>query len=472
MAGEEPAKQYVVFCPARLLGRPVEKLMVISEIDRPLWALLNATQEGLKRDDYTIESLPEVDFQPAEINDATPPFTPQVVFSVSSPSVKSAETFRRAVRKSIGDANSPLKAIGINPALMAGEYSVPAAPDSTVFGTIDDARHLINADRLPPQLDGNSVNVVLIDAGIDRSMFPPGVYGGGWHPRATDPSLPTPPLPGQTTGANALHGMMIVNNILAIAPQARIFDVPLIPLPKVYNIFNFLHVAEAVYHRILRDVVWFRANGPFRGPWVFMNAWAIFDRRSEGIRLGEYTENLGIGGVPHPFIQRIEQVGRERFDIVFCAGNCGEVCPDGRCGPNDYGPGRSIWGANAHMDVLTTGAVRIDETWSGYSSEGPGPTPNLDAQKPDLCAPSQFVGRAGRYPPNSGTSTSAAIAAGVVCALRSRPRWNQTTVPPYILKLILNNTARQTQGLGWNRWLGHGILDVFAAYQRLLANFP
>ena len=228
-----------------------------------------------------------------------------------------------------------------------------------------------------------------------------------------------------------------------------------------------------MYDKALKDIQSFQANGQFPGPWVFMNAWAIFDRRSEGAYLGEYTENLGPNGVPpHPFIHRIERLARNRFDIVFCAGNCGEVCPDDRCGPDDYGPGRGIWGANAHKDVLTVGAVRADATWAGYSSEGPGPTPNLYAKKPDLCAPSQFVGTAGLYPPNTGTSASAAIAAGVVCALRSWASWNQTTVSPGDLKQILNDTAMQTQGPGWNRWLGNGVLDAYAAYLLLAATFP
>jgi hypothetical protein len=128
-------------------------------------------------------------------------------------------------------------------------------------------------------------------------------------------------------------------------------------------------------------------------------------------------------------------------------------------------------GANAHEDVLTTGAVRVDATWSGYSSEGPGPTPHLCAEKPDLCAPSQFLG-AGAYPPNTGTSASAALTAGTVAALRSR--WDQARVPPFILRLIFNNAAMQplSPPPRWNRWFGNGILDALAAYRRLLRNHP
>jgi hypothetical protein len=470
MADREPAQQYVVFDPEGLMKRKVDEPLTPESIKEPLWDILRQTHTGLSQDDYVIESVPLVTSY-LSVADARPPFTPQVVFSVSFPCDESADKFRAAVLQAISDGNRALDSIGINPAIAVGEFSVPVAPDGALFGTLDDARHLINADRLPAALDGHSVNVVVIDAGIDRSIVPPGQYGGGWHPMRADPTLPTPPLPGHTTGADALHGMMIVNNILAMAPRATIFDVPLIPPPKIYHIPHFLHAAHATYHRILHDIPWLRTHG-FPGPWIFMNAWAIFDRRSEGTHLGEYTENLGIGGVPpHHFIRQIEKVAQAKFDIVFCAGNCGEVCPDDRCGPDDFGPGRGIWGANAHRDVLTAGAVRVDAIWPGYSSEGPGPTPHLYAQKPDLCAPSQFVGTR-QYPPNTGTSASAAIAAGIVAALRSWTIWNQTTVHPYMLKLILNNTAMQTQGPGWNRWLGNGVLDAYAAYLLLGATFP
>jgi hypothetical protein len=478
-AGEQPAQQYVVFDAEKLVGKSLaEQALTPDIIDKHLRPLLQKTAGEARlpfsHDDYKIEAVPLLTFHPGDPRPAKlPPFTPQEVFSVSSPSTEAANRFRAVVLASIRGGAGPLRSLGVNPAMGVGEYSVPVAPDGAVFGTLADARRLIGADLLPPNLNGQSVNVVVIDTGIDLSIVPPGQFGGGWQPQAADPTLPTPPLPGMTTGTDALHGMMIVNNILAMAPAATIFDVPLIPPPKIFDIFNFLVAAEAAYQKILQDILWFQANGMFTGPWLFMNAWAIYDRRSEGAYLGEYTENLGIGGIPpHPFIQRIQDVASHNFDIVFCAGNCGEVCPDDRCGPNDYGPGRSIWGANAHREVLTAGAVRVDEIWPGYSSEGPGPTPNLYAQKPDLCAPAQFVGTSGQYPPNTGTSTSAAVAAGIVCALRSRANWNQTTVPPFILKLILNNTALQTLGPGWNRWLGNGILNVGAAYLQLLASFP
>ena len=185
-------------------------------------------------------------------------------------------------------------------------------------------------------------------------------------------------------------------------------------------------------------------------------------------------------------------MAQNNIDIVFAAGNCGQFCPSLRCGKLDRGPGHSIWGANAHFAVITVGAVRTDELWLGNSSQGPGPnllrapgqlTPN---RKPDFCAPSQFKESTDAYVEgrlkdilpmphprtNTGTSTSCALSAGVVAALRSNPNWNQATVTPDALKQRLIATTHQTKGPNWNDRLGWGVLDAGAAFNRLRMDFP
>ena len=120
--------------------------------------------------------------------------------------------------------------------------------------------------------------------------------------------------------------------------------------------------------------------------------------------------------------------------------------------------------------MLTAGAVQVNGTRLGFSSEGPGPTPHLMRLKPDLTAPTQFLEESGRFPACEGTSAAAAVAGGIVAALRTK--WDQTTVPPLVLKLILNGTAVQPDGIGWNPWDGNGILNVNAAVDVLQAYFP
>jgi subtilisin family serine protease len=366
--------------------------------------------------------------------------------------------------------------VGVDPALALSEYSIPVGPGVDVVGTWQNASILINAQSLAEQgLDGEGVNVVVVDAGFDKTILDgtAATFGGGWHINPGDPQLPPSLDPGMTTGLDGLHGMMVVNNILALAPRARIFDVPLIRPPKIGDVLSFMDLAEETYRRILEDIPRLAENCGITGQWVFVNAWTIYDRRSElPDHLGEYTENIGQGGAPHPFIARMRDVTAE-YDVVFCAGNCGEVCPDDRCGPNDFGPGRSIWGAAAYQRVLCVGAVRVDGAWCGYSSEGPGPYEHLSYQKPDFCAPSQFASARGGFPLSSGTSAAAAVAAGVVAALRSEPAWDQVAVRPEDLQQSLNSSARRpTPITGWGPKMGWGILDAGAAYDDLSTFFP
>ncbi|MBV1797142.1 S8 family serine peptidase [Siccirubricoccus sp. G192] len=185
----------------------------------------------------------------------------------------------------------------------------------------------------------------------------------------------------------------------------------------------------------------------------------------------------------HPLNWRIWRHDQSGFDVVFAAGNCGGFCPKSRCGPDDRGPGRSVHGPNARPEVLTVGAVRVDGTWLGYSSQGPGPRPEPPEQagyaspsqdhppqgpeaarlahdKPDLCAPSQFADDEDAAGANTGTSAACGIAAGAVAALRSG--WSPCDLPPAMLRECLRRQARRPAGAAWNNRLGWGILDLGA----------
>jgi hypothetical protein len=367
-----------------------------------------------------------------------------------------AERAALDVRKSVTDlidreGNQRILGIGADAPIVPADFSCAHMMDVDVFGTRADAHRVTKIDQLSASfsgLTGAGVNVVIIDSGLDVTLIPAGQWGGGWQPLATG-LLPAGPVPGTTIGTDALHGSMILRNILAVAPLARIWDVPLIQPPRINDIDAFLAQAEGTFQKMIADI----ASMPGQ-QWIFMNAWAIFDRRSE-VPLGDYTENKPTGGGNHPFIDLIESLAAQNFDMVFCAGNCGGVCPDGRCGPNNFGPGRGIWGANAHAKVLTVGATRTDGAWMGYSSEGPlllGT--GLASDKPDICAPSQYTETGGQMPVNVGTSAAAALACGVITAFRSR--WSQTVVHPSQLIQELKTAA----GPVWTSRLGNGILNA------------
>jgi subtilisin family serine protease len=360
----------------------------------------------------------------------------------------------------VGDVRSKLKSalpgclhMGADIPVHGTTYWSPTGPADWLFGDREQAGRLIAAPYLKARNDatGEGVNVVVVDQGVDAARIPN--FGGGWQ-------KPGGPAPGTTKNG---HGAMLVRNVLDIAPNATIFDFPLIT-GIIPGSRAFLSDAHAAYLQMLGDIATLQQSERWQGPWVFLNAWAIFDRRTEWPR-GDHTADS-----QHALNLVIEATVDRHFDVVFCAGNCGQFCPMQLCGEHDRGPGHSILGANSHPKVLTVGAVRVDGTWLGYSSQGPGQfdpavqeSPDRAQRKPDLCAPSQFGEVDDSYTSNTGTSAASAVAAGAVAALRSRWGYDFT---PAELKNILMDTARKTEGAHWNGRLGHGILDLDRAYQK------
>src|SRR2546422_85330 len=163
----------------------------------------------------------------------------------------------------------------------------------------------------------------------------------------------------------------------------------------------------------------------------------------------------------HPFNQITGALVAAGADVFFAAGNCGADCPDPRCGKGDTGPGASIHGANSHPDVFTVAAVTVTDRRLGYSSQGPGA---LHSRKPDLAGFSHFAG-SGIYPADGGTSAASPVAAGVAAALRQR--FATDRLAPAQLKGLLQRTARDLGGDGWDYDLGYGVIDAAAALQAL-----
>jgi hypothetical protein len=351
---------------------------------------------------------------------------------------------------------------GVDPGGSIADHWCPGAANLAIFGDRRHARRTIRADVLPASgFLGQGVNVVIIDEGLDKARIPPHNWGGGLdHYIDTDLVLPAGSAPPTS------HGMMIARSVLNLAPNARLYDVPVIPATPDPNVPVFVSTVQAAYTSLLHEIRHRRSMPGWNGPWVLVNAWGVFDTRSDPF--GSYTRNTEPDG--HPMINLVtDAVQQDHLDIVFAAGNCGQFCPSGYCGGLDCGPGHSIWGANAHPLVITTGAVRSDETWVGYSSQGPGPE-LLAVRKPDLCAPSQFCETFDAALLSSGTSASCAMTAGVVAALRGNPDWNQVAVPPAALKAALIAGARKPYGpAGWDDRFGSGIVDVASTIVELSA---
>ena len=441
---------------------PAERNQLHTEISNRLAELLG----GFKNFDIRATSL---DWQPriAQKVDLPLPHPERLSVSLDLRDLSDLEKFRRAVEDANNSVTSTAAPLGVGADLSLGEseYFCPANVDQLLFGDRDDAAAMTNTRLLQQRnLTGMGVNIVVIDQGFSAA----GVnhFGGGLV------NINNGPAPGTTTRG---HGLMMVRNIVDAAPDATFYDVPLLPL-RISDVNGFIGDALGAFTQLKQLIDFLRqlATPPWNGPWILVNAWSIFDRSTEHPH-GDYTENPH-----HPLNLLIDQMVDDGIDIIFAAGNCGQYCPDIRCGERDVGPGHSIYGANSHPRVLTTGAVRTDAIWLGRSSQGPG-QPGLSRWKPDLCAPSHFrevgdaslgnlsepfVGDTGSpYIASTGTSAACGLTAGIVGAIRSG--WNQTILPPDKLRYLLNQKARKTEGPHWNERLGHGIIDVEATLAAL-----
>ncbi len=343
--------------------------------------------------------------------------------------------------------NGLFRGVGADLALCPTQFWCPGEGGQGLFATRRAAEMLMRSDGLARRgLRGRDVNVIVVDQGFDETLV--ARFGGRWWNRPHQPPV-----------GGSQHGNRTVRNILSLAPEATYYDLPLIP-SAIADIQQFVSDAQAAFETVRHDIGRLRAIRGVTGPWVMANAWAVFDRSSEAPR-GSYTARAA-----HPFNKEVGNVEAAGVDLIFAAGNCGQFCPDWRCSEN--GPGRSIWGANAHPKVLTVGAVRADTMWTGYSSQGPGPT-DLQHGKPDLCAPSQFSENDDARRGNTGTSTACALAAGAVAAMRTR--WHTARVPPANLRDLLCGSARPVATPHDYRF-GFGVLDVEKAVISAEAQYP
>lgn len=358
----------------------------------------------------------------------------------------------------------------------------PTADAPPLFHRRPAADALLGAGALRrAALRGEGVNLVVVDQGINtaslRARFPdlPGAGGapnfiGGWDVQEE------PGGPWREAGHGLVdgHGTMVALNALSLAPAVRIFDLPLLP-DRINDVRRYTTLMAAALAYVWTEIV-LELSARYPGPWVFCHAWGIYDRRFE-VPHGGYTAQP-----KHPLngLVALLDVG-PAFDQVFAAGNCGQFCPNGRCGHMDRGPGNSILGANSSPHVLTVGAVRADGAWIGYSSQGPGQrkffelpvgTPR-ERQKPDLCAPSHFVEPGdGRFL-SSGTSAACGLAAGAVAALRSDLSPTKGMSPQELRRHLRDTAQSPLDMLGpHDLRYGSGILDLEAAVSEAAAAVP
>jgi hypothetical protein len=345
----------------------------------------------------------------------------------------------------------------------------PTCGGTPAVGSGIDVLRKLNITKLNSSgLDGRNVAVAIMDTGFNlaflRNTYPNLRFdaGNSW----TNPSAPgvTPGNQLAGPGISVSHGTMCAWNVLNIAPSATLLDYPILagsPHAGAIIAASVMSAFLAYSHLAAKWAIGFgpgQAGVLYRGL-VINNSWGLYDKTWDFPvgHPGRYSDNPN-----HIFNRLMASLASNGADIVFAAGNCGSVCPDGRCG----GTTHSICGANATQDVLTLGGCDTNDHWVGYSSQGPS-IPRMHQQKPDLAAYTHFKGSEvfGLGTPDTGTSTSCPVASGCIAALRTAldPR---AAVPPSSLIQQLQATAKMppnVAAVGWNRDYGYGIIDPVSA---------
>ena len=334
----------------------------------------------------------------------------------------------------LGDVIHAEEGASFHTSLLGGTAMAPSpcAPTdcaSTVAkGTIADVARYLNCHRLWAKgIRGQRVAVGVVDTGVDKTKVPN--VTDGWSPNAS--------LPWGTDAGT--HGSMTATDVKGMAPAAEIYDIGL--LKAQGGISALLSDAIVAFQWAINK---YRSTGK---PQILSNSWGMFQKAWAP----DYCTDPN-----HPFTRKVVEAINTGMIVTFAAGNCGQVCPDGRCS-SDNGPGKSIWGANGHPAVITVGATNIREEWIGYSSQGPAA---LDPRKPDFVAPSHFKGFTNS---DSGTSAANPVCAGVIALLRGHnPRLRQADA-----KKALQDTAKDLCGRGWDQHSGYGMINAERAFNKL-----
>jgi subtilisin family serine protease len=296
-------------------------------------------------------------------------------------------------------------------------------------GTIEDVAKYLGCDKLWAKgVKGEGIVIGICDTGVDKSKIPAII--GGWSP---SPSYP----PGTDIQG---HGSMCSTDVLGMCPEAKIYDIGVL---KASGVIGMISNAVSAFQWAIEQ---YRKDGT---PHILSNSWGMYQKAWAT----DFATNPN-----HPFTRKVLEAIDAGIIVTFAAGNCGLKCPNERCG-SDAGPGKSIWGVNGHSKVITVGAANILEQWIGYTSQGPAA---LDPRKPDFCAPSHFKGYTSC---DNGTSAATPICAGVIGLLKS----HDLTLTQDIIKDILQKTAKDFCGTGWNPNAGFGMIQAEAAFNKLVS---
>ncbi|WP_220793022.1 S8 family serine peptidase [Nocardioides stalactiti] len=424
----------------------------------------DALTEGSRSQDPSVVAGLDVANAPVELDLGFAPVAiPQPLSGIGAALAFSTDSAAStyAVRGEIPDGTEAFEALSARSDVVgvfadAQIESSLICPGSPPFGSHTDVAQLLDVSALAAAgMDGRNVPVAIVDTGINVAHL----QGKGRSQGVDTRRSYTPSGVATQPGAHVVgHGTMCAYDVGIAAPAATLLDHAVLLSqrsgPTVMS--GFLSDAIASYGQMLMMML--NADDPM-DRLVVSNSWGMFDPAWDFPvgHPGNYSDNS-----QHPFNLVVASLEALGADILFAAGNCGRDCPDGRC---NFGPAPSIGGANSHPSVLSVAGVDTSRTRVGYSSQGPG---RLSAQKPDICGYTHFLGSEAFGPGSSDSGTSAAcpVAAGVVAAVRSLH--SSASLSPQQLRALIQKTAVDLGGVGFDNDHGWGVVDPTA----LLAALP
>jgi Subtilase family len=282
----------------------------------------------------------------------------------------------------------------------------PACGNTPAIGTDVDVEAGLCVPRLrQKERDGADVLVVIVDTGVDLAYLGTKGKNPGF-----DAGISLSKIAGQNPGrATKGHGTMCAYDVCIAAPRCTLADFALIQRIPFTTLLSDAVQAYSVLRQNLPNLLErYKAV-------VVSNSWGMFHPSWDPFPPGHpanYTDNPN-----HLFSLSVSALERAGADILFAAGNCGALCPDGRCQGVTV---NTIYGANSHPSVLTVGGVDVNKIPVGYSAHGPG---RLAHDKPDVCGFTHFVG-SGVSSVDGGTSAATPVVAGLVAAIRTRLPFN------------------------------------------------
>ncbi len=323
-----------------------------------------------------------------------------------------------------------------------GRQAVFADPVIAGFPVCGGTPPVGNTAAVQQQLDSGRINSLgMVGANTAIAIFDTGINQAhlttrGVNPAAVNSALFWTATVGGSAGNSAVgHGTMCAYDALIAAPAAQLLDFPILqslPASPVV-IGGVLSNALQAYNYVNLN---FYALAPGLRPFqrlVLNNSWGVFDPAWDfpAGHPGRYIDNPA-----HPFNQLVGTLAAAGADILFAAGNCGPICPDGRCHHSTF-----IMGANSHPEVICVGGVDVNGVLAGYSSHGPG---MLTPAKPDLVAYTHFDGSQafGVGSADSGTSAACPVMAGVIAALRSAATAPTGNPRQQLVQALLSNATR------------------------------